>query len=155
MIETIASIIGSITGVISLLGIIYLIAYWKGGIDTWKRAHEEEHRKYPPAEIAMMCKTLWDIYVVDALRTRPDLAEHHSAYKLTPNGEDLIPDDMKTSLSQVKKNPIDPEALASGWLVVKEIGMERIETLAKQKNLNVPETIAILSTFLENHINHH
>lgn len=161
MLEMVAAIIGSITGILSLAGIVYLVGYWKGGIDTWKKAHdawqkthEEEHRKYPPGEIALMVKTMWDIYVVGPLHDRPDLATHLSPFKLTETGTSLIPDDIKAQLCEVKKNPMDPEAVASGWLVVRNLGLDRIETLAKEKQLSVPETIAILSTYLENHTDH-
>jgi hypothetical protein len=154
MLEMVAAIIGCITGVASLFGIVWLLAYWKGGIDAWRKAHEEEHRKYPAGELALMVKTMWDIYVVGPLHDRPDLATHQSPFKLTETGASLIPDEIKAELCEVKKNPMDPEAVATGWLVVKNLGMDRIEALAKDKSLSVPETIAILSTYLENHTNH-
>lgn len=151
--EHVASIIGAVSGLLSLAGVIYLVGYWKGGIDTWRKAHEEEHKKYPPGEIAIMCKTLWDIYVVDALRQHPELAQHGSPYKLTPQGNDLIPDEIKHLLEKVPSNPLDREAIASGWLVVKHLGLETIEQMAKDQQLTVQAAIAILSTYLENNTN--
>lgn len=158
--ETIAAIVGSVTGIISLGGLIYLLGNklgwlkaWKESVDAWMKAHDDNFQKYPPGETALMCKTMWDIYVVGALRDRPDLATHQSAFKLTPNGIDLIPDKIKEALSRIEVLPQDKESLATGWLVVKNLGIPTIETLAKEKDLSVPEAIAILSTYLDNHTN--
>jgi hypothetical protein len=151
MIEQIAAIIGAISGLVSLGGIIYVLAYWKGGVDAWLKKHDEECQKYPPGEIALMCKTMWEIYVVGPLHDRPDLATHKSPFKLTQTGIDLIPADIKQELLEYTKAPMDEEAVASGWLVVKNLGIERIEHLAKEKELSVQEVIAILSTYLDNH----
>jgi hypothetical protein len=151
MFQTVASIIGTITGLVSLAGIIYLIGYWKGGIDTWRKSHEEEHKKYPASEIALMCKTMWDIYVVDALRKHPELAQHSSPFKLTEQGDRLIPEHLKTALCKIPTNPTNREAIATGWLVVKHLGIAAIEQMAKEKELSVQEAIAVLSTYLETH----
>lgn len=145
----IASIIGAVTGCLSLAGIIYLVGYLKGTIDTKVKCLEQ----YPPAETALMAKTMWDIYVVDALRQRPDLAQHASSFKLTQNGNNLIPNDIKSLLTRIDFNPIDSEALATGWLVVKVLGLPTIEKMAREKDLSVQEAIAILSTFLDEHKN--
>jgi len=153
MLEQIASLIGAITGTVSLGGIVYLIGYWKGSVDTRIKAHEDQFCKYPPGEISLMCKTMWDIYVVEALRQRPDLAQHASPFKLTQQGQDLIPDSHKQALDQVKCNPLDREAVASGWLVVKYLGLTSIEQMAKEKSLSIQEAIAILSTYLVERLN--
>lgn len=151
--QEIASIVGAISGILSFLGIIYVIGYWKGGVDTRLKAHEDQLCKYPPGEIALMCKTMWDIYVVDALRQHPELAQHSSSFKLTQQGADLIPDHVKLSLEKIKGNPLDREAVASGWLVVKSLGISAIEQMAKEKSLSLQDAIAILSAYLDAHGN--
>lgn len=148
-----AAIIGAVSGVASILGLAYLLGIWKGGVDSKLKDITQLLSQYPPSETALMTKTLWDIYVVDALRNRPDLAEHQSAYKLRKEGEDLIPDHLKAELCQISKNPSigeKGEAIASGWLVVKCLGMEAISRMAEEKGLSVQESIAILSTYLMN-----
>lgn len=142
-------ILGAASGVISLAMVIYLFAYWKGGVDAWRREVSRCIEQYPPSETALMVKTLWEIYVVDALRGRPDLAEHASPFKLKKETRDLIPDEIKAKLEQIPRNPGNNEALATGWLVVKKIGMPSLERLAAEQNLSVQETIAILSTYLD------
>ncbi|KKM78276.1 hypothetical protein LCGC14_1361560 [marine sediment metagenome] len=150
----IAGIIGAISGSISLLGLAYFLGVWRGKIDTALHGVQDSIKNYPPAEMWTMVKTLWDIYVVDALHHRPDLAEHGSGFKLKKEGEDLIPDHMKTLLSRIPHNPYNnSEAIATGYLVVKHIGLDPINDMAAQKELSVQETIAILSCWLEEHTN--
>lgn len=146
--EQIAAIIGSISGVLSLLGIVYMLGRWKGQVDTRLRELTDTMNKYPPAETAIMLKTLWDIYVVDALRARPELAESHSAFRLKKEGHDMIPDALKQELDHITPNPTR-EAVASGYLVVKHLGMESITRWAGEVELSVQEAIAILSIYLD------
>jgi len=147
----IASIVGAGTGSISLLGLVYLFGGGRGKVDSAINGLSEVVKNYPPAEMWTMTKTLWDIYVIEALHHRPDLAEHGSSFKLKKEGEDLIPDHMKTLLKRITRNPYNSEAIATGYLVVKHIGLELINEMAEQKKLSVQEAIAILSTYLDGH----
>lgn len=148
--ENIAGIIGAVSGCLSLLGIVYLFGVWRGKVDNAINVLSEVVKNYPPAEMWTMTKTLWDIYVIEALHHRPDLAEHGSRFRLKKEGEDLIPDHMKTLLKRIIRNPYNSEAIATGYLVVKHIGLELINEMAEQKKLSVQEAIALLSTYLEN-----
>lgn len=146
--EGITSIIGAITGIVSLLTILYLAVMWKSSVDKDRSYFRDSLKNYPPAEMWTMVKTLWDIYVLDALRNRPDLAEHHSPYKLKPEARDLIPDDLKSELNKNTNNSDQKEGIATGYLVVKILGIERVSQIAEQKGLSVQEFIAVLSTYL-------
>lgn len=152
--ENIAAIIGAISGVASLLTIVYLVGFWKGKIEAKLGNVCQSMQKYPLEETAIMTKTLWEIYVVDALRNRPDLAEHHSSYKLKQEGEDLIPDDIKQELDNLPTNPTNDESIATGYLVVKFLGQERISRMAEEKGLSMQEAIAVLSTYLDENSRH-
>lgn len=151
MMEQIASMVGAISGCASLLGIVYFLGFWRGRVDTTLNEFRGSMTNYPPAEMWTMVKTLWDIYVVSALHHRPDLAEHGSAYRLKKEGEDLIPDYMKPLLQRIPRNPYNSEMVATGYLVVKHIGLELIANMAAEKELSVQESIAILSTWLDCH----
>ncbi len=70
----IAAIVGAVSGCISLIGIVYLFGMWRGKVDTALNSFNQCLKDYPPAEMWTMTKTLWDVYVMDALRHRPDLA---------------------------------------------------------------------------------
>ncbi|MBA7685185.1 hypothetical protein ES703_93603 [subsurface metagenome] len=148
--ENIASIVGAVSGCISLLGIVYLLGVWRGKVDSTLNDFKQCLKDYPPAEMWTMTKTLWDIYVVSALHHRPDLAEHGSAFRLKKEGEDCIPDLMKALLDRIPRNPHNSEAIATGYLVVKHIGLDLISEMAEEKQLTVQEAIAILSTHLDN-----
>jgi len=145
----VAGIVGAVSGCISLLGIVYLFGVWRGKVDSAVKELKDIIKNYPPAEMWTMTKTLWEIYVVSALHHRPDLAVLGSGFKLKKEGENLIPDHMKTLLSRIPRNPYNSEAIATGYLVVKHIGLDLLNEMATQKELSVQETIAILSCYLE------
>lgn len=121
------SIIGAITGCISLVLIIYTMGVWKGSVDT-------------------KLKTLWDVYILDALHDRPDLAHHSSSYSLTPQGSELIPPVIKELLNQIGPKELGSEP--PGWLVVKTLGINSIEQMATTKSLTIRQSIGVLSTYL-------
>ena len=148
--NNIASIIGAVSGSISLIGIVYMLGVWRGKVDSQLNNVAKCFQDYPPAEMWTMAKTLWDIYVVDALQHRPDLAERGSAFRLKKEGEDLIPEDMKALLDGIPRNPgLNNEEIATGYLVVKYIGLELISKMAQEKQLSVQEAIALLSCYLD------
>ena len=146
----IASIIGAISGGLSLIGVIYMLGVWRGKVDNQLNSLSKSFQDYPPAEMWTMAKTLWDVYVMDALRHRPDLAEHSSSYKLKQSGKDLIPDSMLALLDRIPRNPGQREEIATGYLVVKHIGLELVSQMAEENDISVQEAIALLSTHMEN-----
>ncbi|MBA7702808.1 hypothetical protein ES703_111583 [subsurface metagenome] len=146
----IASIVGAVSGCLSLLGIVYLFGVWRGKVDNQLNSLGKSFQDYPPAEMWTMTKTLWDVYVMDALRLRPDLAAHGSAFKLKQPGKDLIPDYMLPLLDRIPRNPGLREDIATGYLVVKHIGLELISKMAEEKKVSIQEAIALLSTYLDN-----
>ena len=153
--ENIASIVGAVSGCISLLGIVYLFGVWRGKIDSAVNELKDIIKSYPPAEMWTMTKTLWDIYVVEALHHRPDLAERGSGFKLKKEGEDLIPDYMLSLLDRIPRNPGMREDIATGYLVVKHIGLEMVSQMAEERKVSIQEVIALLSCYLENTDNSH
>jgi len=148
--ENITSIVAAISGGLSLVGVIYMLGVWRGKVDSQLKTIAKNSEDYPPAEMWTMTKTLWDVYVLEALRLRPDLAEHGSGYKLKKSGMDLIPDYMLPLLDRIPRNPIQLEDIATGYLVVKHIGLEMISQMAAEKKVSIQEAIALLSTYLEN-----
>lgn len=145
--ENLTGLIGSISGVISIIILIYMLGYWKGKVDQHLKSFERCLQDYPPAELATMVKTLWEVYVVDALHHRPDLATH-SSFHLKQEGHDLIPERIKPALDAIPPSEYNSNAIASGYLVVKYLGIEIIQGVAREGALSVHETIAILSCYL-------
>ena len=147
-------IIGAVSGCISLLGIVYLAGIWRGEVNSALKKFNQNLDQYPPAEMWTMTKTLWEVYVISALHHRPDLAEHGSGYTLKREGEDLIPEYLKAQLKRIPRNHGNHEDIASGYLVVKHIGIDQINEMAELKLITVQETIAIMSCWLDVHSNH-
>jgi len=147
-------IIGAVSGCISLLGIVYLAGIWRGEVNSALKKFNQNLEQYPPAEMWTMTKTLWEVYVISALHHRPDLAEHGSGFKLKREGEDLIPEHLKTQLKHIPRKLGNHEDIASGYLVVKHIGIDQINEMAELKLITVQETIAIMSCWLDVHSNH-
>lgn len=148
-------IIGAVSGIVSLLTVLYFAVAWKTSVDADRKAWRNTCQQYPPAELWMMCKTMWDIYVIPALQDRPDLAERHSPYRLTAKGEDLIPDHIKKQLDEIPANCINQDDISAGWLVVKHIGLNHLSDLAKEQGVLLQEMVAILSTYLDEKLRNH
>lgn len=134
---------GAISGVISLLGVIYLLGYWKGKVDITLENLRRAIEQYPPAESAVMIKTLWDIYVIDALHQRPDLVDHNSPYRI--KNEEIIPDSLKERLRQTRRGNPTPD----GWQVVNALGVDAIIQMADEKHLSFQESVALLATYFQ------
>lgn len=124
MVDNVIAIIGAVSGLMSLAGVVYMVGYWKGNVDSNLKTLCEHLEKYPPAETSLRVKTLWDIYIMDALRSRPDLAQHQSSFKLKPVARDLIPEKLKLALNALPNS--NTEDIATGWLVVKTLSMDPI-----------------------------
>lgn len=146
----IASIVGAVTGTLSLAGVVYMAGYWKGQVDTDRKDWKDAISQYPPAETHKMVQTLWDIYVIDALRNRPDLANHGSGYNINKTGESLIPPSIKKALQEF---PVCTDhsmpTESHGWLVVKCLGITTIRELSQSTGLTLQETTALLSLYME------
>lgn len=152
--QEVAAIVGAISGIVSFLMLLYFVVSWKAGVDADRRAWRDSCDHYPPGELWMMCKTMYDIYVVDTLRQRPDLAESHSPWQLKPKAKELIPADIRKELDNIPQNHVCREDVSNGWLVVKYIGLSHIGDLAQKKGISLQETIAVLSIYLEEKQNH-
>lgn len=137
-----------ISSLISLAGFVYLAGYWKGKVDSFMKTSQDCDSKYPPAEIGLQVKTLWDVYGLEALRGRPDLAGHKSPWRLTEKGQSLIPAPVRQQLDKVARLA-DHRDTASGWLAIKTLGLERVQELAKETELTTPETLGVLSIYVE------
>jgi len=145
--DTVFSVIGAITGLVSLIGLVYQLGYRNANVDGKIEKMEKTLEKWNLGEIGTQVKTLWDIYVLDALRNRPDLASHSSSLTINPKGEDMLPDDVKKALREFQ--PCDQDMDSASWLVVKCLGVERIENLSKNIDLSYQETVALLAVYYQ------
>lgn len=147
--DTILPVIGAVSGLLAIVGVVGMWYYWKGQVDATVGAWRKDCEKYPPAEIWMMCTTMWRVFIDDTLHKRPDLAETRSPYRLKDKGKDMIPDTIKKKLDEIPINPGTNEDVANGWLAVKFVGLNHISDMAKGNGLSVQEAVAVLSTYLD------
>jgi hypothetical protein len=150
---TIAAIIGA---VISIATLIYMTGFWKRGVDDGienlrsdVKEIKEELKLRNLASFCTMVQTLWDVYVLDPLHKRPDIASQHSPLSLTQKAIDSIPDDVKETLLKI---PAPAENKGLGYLAVTVIGINRIAEIAKVNGESLQVTIATLTQFLEENL---
>ena len=148
----IASIVGAVTGTVSLLAIIWFAGVWKGSMESSINTIKECQEKYPPAETSVMVKTLWDVYIVGGLQNRPDLASHKSPYKLHAATREMIPSEIRQTLDEKIKTSINGHLPCFGYQVVKTLGEPRLIRLSQEIGLTLQETISILVTYVSEDI---
>ena len=155
MLTNIAAIFGIIGGIIAVFTIVYMVGFWRRGIeDDIEQTKDgiaeikDELKQHNLASFCLMVQTLWDVYVLDALHKRPDIAVSHSRPKLTQKGLDFIPEDIKERLDKLEISVKDWANISSGYLVVQVVGLDRITKLAGENALNIQEMIAVLSSYL-------
>jgi hypothetical protein len=156
MLTNISAIIALI---ISIGTLIYMAAFWKRGVedDIGQIKKDVAEMKgdlkiHNLSSFCMMVQTLWDVYVVDPLHKRPDIATSHSKLRLTQKGLDYIPEDVKAQLDKIKISAEDRVNITSGYLVVQVLGLDGITKLASEKDLSIQEMIATLSLYLESRL---
>jgi len=150
MTQEIASLIGAISGSLSLLMLIYLAGVWKGKVDNHIKVVDQEREKYSQPEMYRMIKTLWDAYVIDPLHCRPGISQHHSPVRLTEIGLQFIPVEFRDKLDSVVS--AYDENIVTGYVVSQLFPMDELMNLAEQNKQTIQETIAILSCYLKNKI---
>jgi hypothetical protein len=147
--EQLSAIVGIILGCASL--IILAINYIRR--DTKKEDELNNTigllKKFDLSEMHLMVTTMWKAYTADLPYKRPDLAQNHSPCNLTPAGLGMIPAEVKAELDKFEISPDAKENVVTGYLVVKIMGIERINALARENKVLVQEMIGILSAYLD------
>jgi len=136
------SVVTLVMAGLSLAGMVYQFAFKNGTTDTILKGIKRDMDKYPLAELANQVKTMWDVYVLDALHAHIDLASHKSPLSLTEKGLEMIPASVK---EQLKGDKGDTDKHSATWLVIKCLGMQNIDKLSVEMNLPVSIELALLT----------
>jgi len=72
---------------------------WKGGVDKDRKLSWMHWPNTSLDDMSSKIDTLWNIYVLDALHTKPNLAQYHSPMSITAAGVEEIPEDIRLSLN--------------------------------------------------------
>jgi hypothetical protein len=121
----VTSWVGAVTGIVSLILILYYIAVWKGKTDT-------------------KVDTLWNIYVMDALQDNNQLIQHHSPVIITKLGEDEIPVELQVCIDDHMcrgKN--------YGYEVIQCLGMDKVQKFAQDKGWSVQRSLGLLALYMK------
>ena len=122
----IVAIVGTATGTVSLLGIIYILGYRIGRIE-------------------LRIGLLWKVYVEDALnRGRQDGLLGSG---LTEKGEALLPEDLKQDCREWcrKKKKANPDIAIPD--IVQHIGMERLSQTSNGQDISVKGVVALVYAY--------
>ena len=93
---------------------------------------------------------IFDIFLEDGRSRRRDLREYHSAPKLTKAANDLIPDDVKKSITRKRmesNNCLPGREIVSQ--LKQELTLDRLSQDATERGLGLQEWIAILADYDE------
>lgn len=84
----VSTLVAIVVGVIAIIAPIASGFYWKGQTDASLKACKDLPSKTQALQDKM--DILWKIFVEQTLKGAPNLAEHHSPYKLTAEGEQCL-----------------------------------------------------------------
>jgi hypothetical protein len=142
----ISLIIGIVTFIGGVASGVYQFGFKNGEMGNILKGIKKDLDKYPLAEMSTQVKTMWDVYVMDALHGHPDLAQHRSPLTITEKGEAMIPDDIKQRLNAYRPPPNNHSAT---WSVINCLGMEQVTSLSLEIKLPLSLVLALLSVFYE------
>jgi hypothetical protein len=140
--ENAQSLIAIILGVISILGVIGGLAYWKGTVDSVIKANKGVPEKVAGLEMKM--DVIWSLFVDQTLEKQPHLARRGSGYKLTPEGEECIKG-MEEVISLVKKEHPDISPSDALIFVSQKMGMLEMQKIAHEAGCTLSEFYSLLT----------
>ena len=124
-------IIGACTGIMSIIGVA--IAYVT-----------------KIAKMQAKIDLIWSIYVEDRLRRlakEGDMARH-SEYRITDQGIQALPDTLKDKLTQLAKRKKPKTLQEANILLMKEIGLEALNTNPAHTNHTIQELVLLASAYM-------
>lgn len=140
-------IVSLIAGLISLAGVIYAFAFWRGRVDNQLSDLSKANIIGRLAKIEGKQELMWNVFTEQVLTHRPNLATRGSAFKLT--------DDAMKAIEEVKQilpesNPgIEP--VTSEHILIelpKQIGLDKLKDIANSHDMTLGELLAIMSVEL-------
>jgi hypothetical protein len=136
------SIISSIVGLISIGGVLYTIAYWKGKTD--KTLTDVCSLPARTSSLETKMDILWALFVDNILEKRPNLAKRGSGYKLTDMSEECLKD-IRHVIVQVKKEKPTLSPSDTLTIVAQRVGMLELQKIAEKNGCTLSEYFSILT----------
>ena len=137
------SVISLIVALISLMGVVYGFAVWRGRVDKQLSDYSDAHLLDRLCTIETKLETIWQVFMEQVLANLPNLATRSSSYHLT--------EDAKRAVEEVKGliPDINPGCADVAETVLVElpnrIGMDRLREIAEKHQMTMGELLAIIS----------
>lgn len=131
---------------ISLAGVIYAFAFWRGKVDNQLKGLNTMPDRMTKMETK--CEVIWAAFVDQTLAKNSGLAHRGSEYELTENAIKAV-SEVKHHLEA--DNP-GIELLAEQVLydIPHRLGIVKLKAIAERHEMTLAELLAILSVDLEN-----
>lgn len=142
--NNVLQIITFIAAVISLAGVLYAFAFWRGKVDRQLSDLSQANLIERLVKIEAKQEVQWTVFTELVLSNRPNLAMRGSKFKLT--------NDAMKAVEEVKQ--ILPDCNPGGGQVTSEqilidlprrIGLDNLKAIADRHNMTLGELLAIIS----------
>lgn len=120
--------IGGISGIVAFFGFIWTILFQL-------------------AKVKVRTDTLWEIYIIEALKSR--YVQHSSPFSPKQECEGIIPDDIKATLSKLARKAGKKELVEISSDVVRQVGVTRIYELSNNHEITLQEAIGLLIAYVD------
>ncbi|MBA7708222.1 hypothetical protein ES703_117114 [subsurface metagenome] len=125
-------IIGTIAGLLAILGVAYALGKYAGKIDDLCRKKDEINAAI------IKIDTLWRIYVED------NLIRHSN-----PGGPIVLPDELKTEIKTLlNNNDYLGKVKEPTLLVIAEVGIRKFSEIARSNNADLGQVLAEVNTWV-------
>lgn len=132
--------------IISIGGIFYGIAYWRGKVDNELGWLKEKIKKYSDAhdrltKMETKFEVVWSIFAEQILTDRPHLASKSSPLRLTEQAREALQEVTQCLKKQVNSNLSDQVL----YNVPEQVGMPKLRGIAEKHNMTLGELLAVIS----------
>lgn len=129
--KNIAGMIGTITGVISLLGIVYAIGFKMGSIET-------------------KVSTLWDFFIEDVAERSISESHQSSGNPVvnSPNPQVEIPQNFLSVVQRITRDNINKDVYSTVSLIMQQLAVhqrDQMNSFIKDNNLTIAEFISLIA----------
>ena len=141
-----ATLASFVMAAISLTGVIYAFAFWRGKVDNQLKGLITMPERMAKMETKL--EVIWIAFVDQVLGRNPSLAQRGSAYRLSENAVQAV----KEVKSYLKANNPGIELVAEQVLhdIPHRMGIVKLRMIAEKHDMTLAELLAVLSVDLEN-----
>jgi len=142
-------IIGTITGILAILGVVYAIGRYAGKIDDLCRMKDRLSDNLIKVDALWDLKdeisaaiikidTLWKVYIED------NLIRHSN-----PGGTIVLPDEIKVEIKTLLNNDdYFGKVKEPTLLIIHEVGIEKLSELARNNKADLGQVLAEVNTYV-------